>query len=175
MSDAVKIDAKELLDLYKALGKAHAELRKALRRQLTSIAKPIVADVKKAELAIPSKKGSAGESRKKKGVTLGLRASLANATKADLATMGEGAAVHVRVSTSKFTSVSGRPRTIPYYMEGRRKREWRHPVYGNDNKWVTQKSHPFLMGTVRKHKDAFETSCLKAVHEVLDQIDSKVS
>lgn len=175
MADAVKLDSKELLDLYKALGKAHPEVRKALRRQLTVLAKPIVADVKRAELAIPSRKGSASGARKKKGSTLGLRDSLANATKADFATMGEGAAVHIRVSSSKFTSVSGRPRTIPYYMEGRRKRAWRHPVHGNPNNWVTQKGSPFLMGTVRKHKDSFEKACLKAVHEVLDQIDSKVS
>jgi hypothetical protein len=175
MSDAIKLDAKELLDLYKALGQVDPELRKALRRQLTSLAKPIVEEVKRAELAIPSKKGSAGGTRKKKGATLGLRASLANATKADFATMGHGAAVHIRVSSSKFVAVSGRPRTIPYYMEGRRKRAWRHPVYGNKENWVTQKGHPFLMGTVRKHKDDFEKSCLKAVNEVLDQIDSKVN
>lgn len=173
MSDAVKLDSKELLDFYKALGQAHPEIRKALRRQLTTLAKPIVQDVKRAELAIPSRGGDAGGTRKKKGATLGLRASLANATKADFATMGQGAAVHIRVSSSKFISVSGRPRTLPYYMEGRRKRPWRHPVYGTD-KWVTQKGHPFLMGTVRKHKDEFEKACLEAVNEVLDQIDSKV-
>lgn len=174
MADAIKVDAKELLDLYKALGKAHPEVKKALRRQLTALAKPIVADVKRAAMSIPSSGGDVTGTRKKKGATLGLRAALANATKSDFATMGEGAAVHIRVSSSKFISVSGRPRTIPYYMEGRRKRDWRHPVYGNKDNWVKQSSHPFLMGTVRKHKDEFEKACLEAVNEVLDQIDSKV-
>lgn len=175
MSDAIKMDAKELAIFYKALGQVDPELRKALRRRLTALAKPIVEEVKQAELAIPSRKGSAGGTRKKKGATLGLRASLANATKADFATMGHGAAVHIRVSSSKFISVSGRPRTIPYYMEGRRKRAWRHPVFGNKENWVTQKGHPFLMGTVRKHKDDFEKSCIEAVNDILDQIDSKVN
>jgi hypothetical protein len=175
MSDAIKIDAKELQIFYKALGKVDPELRKALRRNLTNLAKPIVQEVKRAAVSIPSKGGDVGGTRKKKGATLGFRASLANATKADFATMGHGAAVHIRVSSGKFIAASGRPRTLPYYMEGRRKREWRHPVYGNDENWVSQKPHPFLFATVRSHKDAFEKSCINAVNDILDQIDSKVN
>lgn len=175
MADQFQIDAKEFAAFYKAVAQVDPELKKALRKTMTTLAKPIVADVKAAELAIPSRGGEAVATRKKKGETLGLRASLANATKSDINATGRGAVVHIRVSSSKFMATSGRPRSLPYYMEGRRKRKWRHPVFGNKENWVEQSPHPYLAVTVLKHKDSFVDGVADAVNEVLQQIDHKVN
>lgn len=174
MADEFKINDKEFIAFFKAVAKVDPELKKALRKNITVLAKPIVADVKAAELAIPSQGGEAGGGRKKKGEILGLRAALANATKSDFNTTGRGAVIHIRVSSSKFMAVSGRPRSLPYYMEGRRKRKWRHPIFGNKENWVEQSPHPFLAVTVLKHKDKFVDGVADAVNEALGQIDHKI-
>ena len=52
-------------------------------------------------------------------------------------------------------------------MEGRRKRAWRHPVFGNRENWVEQKSHPFLAVTVLPHKMQFAGEVTKALDDAL--------
>jgi len=173
MADSFKVDDKELISFYKALTQFDPELKKALRKRLLDLAKPIVAEVKQAELNLPSNR-ELGGTRKKKSALLGFRASLAAATKADFNGTGRGAALHVRVSTSRFLAVSGRPRTLPYYMEGRRKRAWRHPVYGNKDIWVTQKPKPFLGEVVSRNKPAFALAVENAVNDVVKEIQNKI-
>jgi len=169
----IQVDTKEFVAFYKALAQFEPELKKALRKRLMTLAKPVVAEVKQAELNLPSKREMGG-TRKKKGAHLGLRASLAAATKADFNGTGRGAVLHVRVSTSRFLTVSGRPRTLPYYMEGRRKREWRHPVYGNKDNWVGQKPKPFLGEIVARNKPAFALAVNNAVEDVVKEIQAKI-
>ena len=168
-----KVDSKELVAFYKALAQFDPELKKALRKRLIDLAKPVVAEVKAAELGLPSNR-EVGGTRKKKGGYLGFRASLAAATKADFNGTGRGAALHVRVSTSRFLAVSGRPRTLPFYMEGRRKRQWRHPVYGNKDNWVGQKPKPFLGEIVSRNKPAFALAVNNAVEDVVKEIQAKI-
>lgn len=172
-NSAIEMDPKEFIKFYKVVSQIDPELKKALRKQIMIATKPIVEDVKQAALAIPGTR-EAGTGRKKRGETLGLRASLANAAKADFNGTGRGAVSHIRISTTKFMAASGRPRTLPYYVEGRRKRKWRHPVYGNKEKWVEQRPHPFLMVTVLKHKEEFINSVSKAVDDTFDLIDEKM-
>ena len=167
--DDFSIDSAEFKAIYKALGKVEPEIKKQLRKRLMEVAKPIVEEVKQAELNIPASR-EAQKGRKKRGETMGLRAALANATKADINGTGRGAAVHIRVSTTKFMAASGRPRTIPYYMEGRRKRPWRHPVFGNREAWVVQKPHAFLAPTVSKHREDFKNQVTSAVLDAISQV-----
>ena len=141
---------------------------------MTALAKPIVQDVRAAALATPSRGGEVAGMRKKKGELPGFRASLATGTKSDINTTGKGAVMHIRVSTSRFLAVSGRPRTLPYYMEGRRKRKWRHPVFGNKEFWVEQNPHPFLTETVIKRKNEFADGLTDAANETLEQLDHKI-
>ena len=168
MADEFTIDSAEFKVFYKAMTNVDVEIKKSLRKRLMDAAKPIVEEVKQAELALPSKR-EAGETRKKKGATLGLRASLANATKSDFNGTGKGAAVHIRVSTTKFMAVSGRPRTIPYYVDGR-KSDWRHPIYGRralSEDWARQKATPFLGVTIIPHKEEFAREVTDAVMDAL--------
>jgi hypothetical protein len=168
-----RVDSDEFKAFYKALSSVDPEMRKALRRNLVLLAKPVVAQVKASALAIPASREVVG-TRKKKGSNLGLRASIAGAVKADIHGMGKGAAVHIRVSGTRFVALSGQPnRSLPYYMEGRRKRPWRHPVFGNRENWVVQQKHPFLGDVVARNKPAFEKSVEKAVNEVAQEIKNK--
>ena len=170
MDDDFTIDSKEFGDFYRAMSKIDPEVKKQLRKRLTDAAKPIVDEVRSVELQIPAKAGSAASKRKKRGETLGLRQSLAAATVSEIKATKRGGAVHIRVSTTRFMAASGRPRTLPYYMEGRRKRPWRHPVYGNKQNWVTQSPHPFLGVTVQKHKDEFEKEVTSAVLDAIASV-----
>lgn len=174
MAEQPTIDPKEFVKFYKAVGLIEPEIKKALKKNLMSKTAPIVEDVRQAALAIPSSRQSGG-TRKKKGSSLGLRASLATAVKADFNPTGRGAVVHIRVSRTRFIEVSGRKASLPYYMEGRRKRDWRHPVFGNRENWVVQQSHPFLAVTVFKHEQQFINAVEESVAETLRVIDEAIA
>lgn len=172
--EAVEINAKEFVGFYKAVSKIDSELKKALRREMVSKTAPIVEEVRQAALAIPASR-DAGSTRKKKGQTLGLRASLAAAAKADFNGTSKGGVVKIKISSTRFLSVSGRVnRSLPYYVEGRRKRAWRHPVFGNTDVWVEQQKHPFLGVTVMRHKKDFVNAVQGAVDETMKALDSVI-
>ena len=173
MAEEIKCDSTEFIKFYKAVANIDPEVKKQIRKHLMQAAKPIVQDVKNTVLALPSNRSVTG-TRKKKGESLGLRASIANAAKADFNGTGRGAVAHIRISTSKFMSASGRSRTLPYYLEGRRKRAWRHPVFGNREVWTAQDPKPYLASTVFKHRDEFEKAVSEAVDQALQVIDQKV-
>jgi hypothetical protein len=163
----IEIDPTDFAKVVKEIAQVDPSFKKTIKKRLKTAAEPVVEEVKRAALAIPAMGGNAELSRKKKGENLGLRASLANATISDINPTKKGAILKIRVSTTKFMSASGRPRTIPYYMEGRRKKSWRHPVFGNRDNWVEQTPHPFLGVTVLPHKMKFADEVTKALDDAL--------
>ena len=158
----IEIDPADFAKRVKEISQVDPEFKKSIKKRLKTAAEPVVEEVKRAALSIP-----ATAARKRKGESLGLRASLANATISDINPTKKGAILKIRISTTKFISASGRPRTIPYYMEGRRKRAWRHPVFGNRENWVEQKAHPFLAVTVLPHKMVFAGEVTQALDDAL--------
>ena len=177
MADGLDVDAKEFTKFYKQISATDAEVRKQLRKRLIEAAKPVVEEVKQAALAAPSNAGAVQVTRKKKGQQLGLRAGIANSTKADLTATGRGAGVHIRVSRSKFETQTGKPGTLVYLFEGRRKRPWRHPIFAEkgaahgtwQGSWADQKPSPFLGVTVEKHKQKFGKELSKVVTDAIKQ------
>lgn len=163
----IDIDSKEFAQLVKEVANVDPEFRKSVKKMLKAKAEPIVHEVQQAVLSTPSQKGEVEMGRKKRGVSEGLRSSLARAVVADINPTKRGAIAKIRVSTSKFMNASGRPRTLPYYYEGRRKREWRHPVFGNREVWVGQKPHPFLGVTILPHKQEFASAVVEALDEAI--------
>ena len=145
------IDRSEFISFYKSIGQVSPEIQKAMRKRLNAAAKPIVAEVKQAALALPSKveNGSTQEGYEN---LFSLRRAIAGSVKSRFNGTGRGGVLQIRVSTSEFMALSGRPRTIPYYLEGR-KRRWRHPVFGNKDKWVDQEARPFLAVTAYKPRN----------------------
>jgi len=175
----IDVSADEFSKYYREISRVDVETRKALRKNLMESAKPVVSAVKQAALAIPSKGGEVVGTRKKKGENLGLRASLATALKADLRSTGRGAGVHIRVSRSKFAAISGRPGGLPYYVDHRIKKPWRHPVFADKGAvsgswggaWVTQEAHPFLGVTASKYRKEYEKAVSKAIFDALKACD----
>lgn len=142
------IDRSEFIVFYKSIDAVSPEIQKSMRKRLNVAAKPVVADIKQAVLAIPSKVES-GQTQQGYENLFSLRRAIANSVKSRFNGTGKGGVLQIRVSTTDFMALAGRPRTIPYYLEGR-KRRWRHPVFGNKNNWVDQQPHPYLAVTAYK-------------------------
>lgn len=151
MADKPVIDRSEFLAFYKAVGEVSPEIQKAMRKRLNAAAKPIVAEVKQAALNLPSSVEK-GDAPKDYQNLFSLRRAIASSVKSRFNGTGKGGVLSIRVSTTDFMAKSGRPRTIPYYLEGR-KRRWRHPVFGNKDNWVDQEAKPFLAITAYKPKN----------------------
>jgi len=158
----IEIDARDYDLLYKRVRQLDVEVGKQLRKRLTATAKPIVEEVRTAARRLPSRSGGeAAKWRKKKGVDAGagLRQGLAAGAQAQVNPTRPGNfSIRIKVSSTKFAAATGKPGSLPRYVEGLTRRPWRHPVFGTD-KWVVQSSTPFLLDTVLPHK-----------HEVAEQV-----
>lgn len=164
------IDRSEFIAFYKAVSEVSPEISKSMRKRLNVVIKPIATEVKQAVLALPSKINEGSGSKEFENV-FGLRRSIAQSIKSRVSMTSKGGIIQIRVSSTNFTAISGRPRTIPYYLEGR-KRRWRHPVYGNKNNWMDQEAKPFLAKTAYKPRnvDAVYDALGKAVEDGLTVI-----
>lgn len=134
-----------------------------LNRELRSIGKPILAEVRREALAMPSQ-----GNRKVEGPSL--RRGLAGAAQLQLKTIKSGGRVRIRVSGSDFAKRTGKPAKLPRYVEGLSRRRWRHPVFASKGetggtwkgKWVEQEPRPFLIPTVLRFKPVARKRLLAA-------------
>ena len=177
--DAIYLDSADLSKLYRATRKVDQNVAKNLRKRILATAKPIVTEVKVAALSIPSKSGDTTEGTRGQ-LGLGLRQGIAAATELKINPNRAGIfGVRIRVSGTKFSEKTGKYRTLPRYVEGlSRRKTWRHPVYANkgeiggkwEGQWAEQKSHPFLLPTVLKHKNEVKEEVVKAFVDALDDL-----
>jgi len=155
----IEVKSRDFAKFNREVGKLDKEVQKAMKVRLRKAIKPVVTEVKTAALALPSGRGKSSI-RTKQGQRVSLRAAIAKSVVGKLVSTRKGAGAHIRVQKAKFLAVSGRDNVnLPWYVQGRPKRGWRHPVFGNnmDNpqNWPMQKATPFLDETVKKHKEAF--------------------
>lgn len=125
------------------------EIAKRFRKELRATAAPMVPAVRKSIDAIPVKgtSGSTGLRRRlKKAVTLRVR------------TAGRNAQVSILMSTAKMPAGE---KSLPAMMEGTKR--WRHPVFGNEDVWVSQPSHAFFFPVVRKLGPASRLAAARVV------------
>jgi hypothetical protein len=180
--DAIYLDSTELSKLYAATRKVDVDVAKHLRKRISTIAKPIVEEVRVAALSIPSHSGQTeGGNRGQLG--LGLRQGIAAATESKIMPSRQGSfVVRIRVSGSKFKAKTGKYRTLPRYMEGLGRRAWRHPVWADKGAiagswtgpWTEQKKHEYLLPTVMKHKNEVKEEVVKAFIDALDELQIKL-
>lgn len=132
-------------------------VRKQLSKELRAAALPMVPAVRASIRAIPATGGQSS----------GLRTRLARATRLRVNTVGRNAGVAVLVDGKKMPAGE---KALPAYLEGT-KRPWRHPVFGDTDVWVTQKSHPYFYRIVAP----MGWRSRSAVNRVLDNITRKIT
>lgn len=108
-------------------------LARELSAELRKAARPMVPKVRAAIMAIPSNHDGT------------LRREMSAATRAQFRVAGSQAGITIRVDGRRMPAGK---RSLPSYMEGRKGKPWRHPVYGNTNVWVAQPVHTYFYKTV---------------------------
>lgn len=168
----MQVKSQDFARYNREIGKVDKEMRKAMRKRLKNATAPVVQDVKQAALSLPSGQGQSGI-RAKNGKP-SLRASIAAAVGASVRMTGKGAGAHIRISRDKFLRVSDRGnRNLSWYVEGRPKRGWKHPVFGaakdKPETWPIQKPTPFLGVTVDRHKKNYRKEVSEVVWDALKE------
>jgi len=163
----LRIDARELAQFNRALKDIDKKQHAALQRRIRSVAEPIAREVRNAALGLPAgtegKRSRLTKKRLESGERKGLRAGLAAATEVRLRNNKKSPGVRIVVSRSAFAGQTGKAASLPRYVEGLRRRAWRHPVFGKrEAKWVTQQMKPFLLPTVLPHKNQVREEILDA-------------
>lgn len=158
--DSVRIDARDLAKLHKALQHMDAKASKQLTSRIRKIGKPILDEVRQAALAIPSSAHSANKNG------LGMRAGIAAAAELRIGHPRSGAFSRIRISGSKFAARTGKYRKLPRYMEGLSRGSWRRPAHAPKGmvggkykgRWVVQQPKPYLLKTVLPRKREVSTA-----------------
>jgi hypothetical protein len=172
---------------YRALarrlrGAANGDLRKELRQQISEPGRVVVQDVKDAarSMRITSTRGSrpnkirrhhnkamALERGAKAVVRAGgrnthLRETIARATKLQITAKG----IRIRVDSSQFPESQ---RHLPRYLD--RDKGWRHPLFGNKERWFEQHGSPYFASTIGKRAPKFREAILKAMETIRTKIE----
>ncbi|GAA5076700.1 hypothetical protein HNP84_007323 [Thermocatellispora tengchongensis] len=178
--------AEQMAELAKRLKGADAKVRRRLSKSIRDGVRPAVADTKRAVLAIPvtGARGGGGKARtehhltrvkdpeserarKRAAARSGLRRSIAAAIKADIQTGGRKAGVRIVVDANKLPQDQ---RTLPRHLNS--KRGWRHPLFGDRDRWYAQSGKPWFEVTIRKHVRKIRRTILKAMDELAKEIES---
>lgn len=131
------------------------ELLRAYRKAIRASAAPMVPAVRASIARIPAKgPGSTG-----------LRRRLSKATRLISRTTGRWAGVRVLVDPKKMPD---HEKSLPEMMEGTKR--WRHPVFGDKARWVTQEPHPYFFRVVEPLAARSRVAVAEATAEVTRQI-----
>lgn len=157
MSFTVKASGADLREVSLKLRRVNdAALKRRFRTELRAAAAPFVPAVRSSIASIPVK-GTR---------STGLRGRLAKAVTLRVRTSGRNAQVSILMSTARMPDGQ---RALPACMEGT-KSPWRHPVFGDDDKWVTQESHPYFFPVVRPMGAAARLAVNRVVNQITREI-----
>lgn len=160
-------EGEQLAELIRALKDLEdgKEIAKRLRRGLREAARPMVPAVRQAVLALPSSGLNARRGRQS------LRRSVAKATALRVRTSGKRPGVVVWVNPRRMPAGQ---RNLPAYMEGLRPfHRWRHPVYGDEDTWVTQAPTPYFYRAIRPHEDRVADAGREVIRGIADEIANR--
>jgi hypothetical protein len=175
----------EFRALAKKLRRAGAtDLRKSLRQKISAAGGPVVDDVKQAvrDLQVTSSHGGGTGQRRKHNVGRAKASAKTDLAKARKrmerrgAGLRETVAAGVRLQTTakgvKIIATSDRlpesQKSLPRHLDS--DKGWRHPVFGDTNKWVHQRGGPWFAATIKPKAPAFRAACLEAMDEIKDQL-----
>ena len=152
--DVVVKGGEEFAQLARRLRKAgEKDLLKELTRGIRETAKPIVAAQKHQVRDLPAH--GARHTR--------LRGRVAGATRLQVRTGGRAAGVRIRVAKKAGLGL------LPRHLN---RGEWRHPVFGNREVWVTQTVPP---GWFDRPAKAGAPAVRRRLLEVLDEVAEQIA
>lgn len=155
------------------------------RREIREAGAPCVADLRAAVMAVKVTRGVDEHSRRWDGGrfvlrddlpkrkpgrwgrrSTGLRARVSGAVGISQTRKG----VRIRVSAQRVGDYGN---TLPRYLDGSlpKSKNWRHPLFGNREIWVTQHGSPWFFNTIDRHRASFR----KAVFDVMEQTKQDLS
>jgi hypothetical protein len=162
---SASVQSDDLAALMRSLRRAEngRELRKQLRRDLRGAAKPAIPAIRSKVKSLPSR----GESKRRGRPPL--RRSVARATRLQMTARNNFVGVTVRVDPKKMPPGM---HNLPAYLEGRDPfHRWRHPVFGDTDTWVQQRSRPYFYDTMRRFTPDAERAIAQAAESIQRQIN----
>lgn len=154
------IEQKSLQDLSRRL-MAEADgkkLRRDLGKELKRAAIPIVTHAKSNVMSMPSSGGGAAGAP--------LRATIARQVKTQVRWSGRSTGVRIRVGRSKMPrGFKNAPKRL------NSARGWRHPVFGDTDRWVTQQGRPsWFHEATRGHRTEVRKAIQRAMKAAADRV-----
>lgn len=167
------VQFKALAGKFRAAGKDGAAIRKALTKKIQTELKKIVDEQRHAAAAMKVKgvagRGSArreafhGVKRKRPlRAGYGLRATTARSIKSKVSYTGFKMGARITVDTKALPQSQ---RKLPRYLN--RTKGWRHPVWGNRERWVAQYGEPYFDKPIERHLPDVRKAVNTAVTEVM--------
>lgn len=157
-----RAQTKALADAAKVL-KTTAEGKqtlRAFRKELRVAATPMLKSVRRAALGLPSKGENARRGR------TSLRKSLARASKIKISFSQRSAGVMVVTGPGAMPDgMEG----LPPMVEGRI--PWRHPQFGNRDKWVKQNPMPFFYRAIQPHEPEAVSAGRRVLAAIVKEIE----
>ncbi|MCI2421510.1 hypothetical protein MOQ72_29155 [Saccharopolyspora sp. K220] len=159
-------------------------LRREMGRQMRTAAQPAVdaAQSNVRSVASAATRGGGGQARREFALSRtrsrterarrqayegrGLRATIARAVRVQMSTGGRSASVRIRTQTRFLPEDQ---RTLPSHLNDGR---WRHPVFGNRDRWVMQTARPagWFESAMRRHGPRGRDGAVKAVNDIITKL-----
>jgi hypothetical protein len=150
----ISIEAKEFAELAGRTSKLapaiKTQLRKELRQAATVAAKKSKAEVMKPPLS------------RGRGRSTGLRRGIAAGIKVQLASGATGKRVGVFIRSTGAGLDADRKKLVRQWDSDR---PFRHPVFGNRERWVSQRGRPYFRTIIRKDQPQIEKAVRAALEE----------
>lgn len=157
-------------EMAKGLRKGAAPLVREAQENVRSLAVKGVrggasARAARAAKALGRKKAPSERVKQRAHAGSGLRATVARATSIKLSTSARSAAMRLRAAQAKMPADQ---RKLPRYLNDG---SWRHPVFGNRKRWVTQTAPPAWFDDAAQAKGPqARDAALRTVERYLDNI-----
>lgn len=128
---------------YSRMPEWHDRIKEELRGPVREAETKVKAKI----LAIPSKTRDRGSRGGKRG---SLRRKMVQAVRTNVDTTKDYTGGFVWLDAY---SMPADEQNLPAYMERvKRYTRWRHTVFGDESKWVTQKAHPYFYRTLKQYE-----------------------
>lgn len=104
-------------------------------------------------------------SRARKGA--GLRDSIARSLRLVVKTGSKTARVRIEVNAAKLPEDQ---RSLPRHLDN--PKGWRHPLFGNRERWFTQKGQPWFRVTIERHLPKIRDDIQQALDDIANKIEN---